>query len=174
VKNSVPRPRQTRATTLGANQAADSPVGAPNRQRGRYLISSLGKTEGVHRNITAINDKGELAAALLDESEHAVRAAVLAGGRKRNLGTLGGSFSNARGMNNRGEVVGGSLMPGDEIFHAFIFTQGLMRDLNEMIDASARWELIEAVAISDRGQIIGIGSLDGEEHTFLLTPAGPP
>src|ERR1019366_5223230 len=128
--------------------------------------------EGPQKNFTAINNNGQLAATLFDEREKAVRAFLVANGNTRDLGTLGGSFSAARDLNNSGQVVGGSLTAADEVFHAFIFTEGKMFDLNEFIDAGSRWELIEAVAINDKGRILGVGSVQGEDHTFLLTPEG--
>lgn len=48
----------------------------------------------------------------------------------RNLGTLGGSFTNVRGFNNRGEAVGVSATADDE-GHAFIWWNGVMTDLGE-------------------------------------------
>ena len=45
-----------------------------------------------------------------------------------------------------------------------------MHDLNDYISGECLWELIEAVGINDKGEIVGIGSHGGEEHTFLLKP----
>jgi len=45
------------------------------------------------------------------------------------LGTLGGSFSIAFGVNNRGAVSGFSDVPGDVAQHAFIWRRGKMTDL---------------------------------------------
>src|SRR6185503_15996662 len=46
------------------------------------------------------------------------------------LGTLGGSNTFARGINNRGEVVGDSeLKEGIPFRHAFLFSNGVMKDL---------------------------------------------
>jgi probable HAF family extracellular repeat protein len=46
----------------------------------------------------------------------------------KDLGTLGGTFSFPGGVNDRGEVEGLSLLPGDVAYHAF-FWQGGMKDL---------------------------------------------
>ncbi len=88
------------------------------------------------------------------------------------LGTLGGSFSVARAINNRGDIVGGSLEAEDGNFHAFLFSNGKLQDLNRLVNDSAGWELVQAVAINDVGQIVGIGSLGGEDRIFLLLPGG--
>lgn len=43
-------------------------------------------------------------------------------------------------------------------------------DLNAMIPADTGWNLTEALAINDSGQIVGQGVMNGKTHAFLLTP----
>src|SRR5215471_10649460 len=45
------------------------------------------------------------------------------------LGTLGGTFSQAGTLNNHGSVVGISSLKGDTAFHAFFWRDGVMTDL---------------------------------------------
>lgn len=45
------------------------------------------------------------------------------------LGTLGGTFGYAGGLNIRGSVVGGSTLPGDSAQHAYFWRNGQMTDL---------------------------------------------
>jgi hypothetical protein len=40
-----------------------------------------------------------------------------------------------------------------------------------MIPTGTGWVLGEATAINDAGLIAGYGSVHGEDHAFLLTPA---
>jgi len=68
-------------------------------------------------------------------------------------------------------VVGGALTVDDEHHHAFVYANGVMQDLNERIDADG-WELIYALGINDRGQIVAIGHHDGNDRIVLLTPRG--
>jgi probable HAF family extracellular repeat protein len=48
------------------------------------------------------------------------------------LGTLGGTFSLAAGLNNRGSVIGDSNLPGDLAHHAFLWRHGIKTDLGTL------------------------------------------
>jgi probable HAF family extracellular repeat protein len=48
------------------------------------------------------------------------------------LDTLGGTFGEAWGVNNRGLVTGPSNLPGDVERHAFLWSQGLINDLGSL------------------------------------------
>jgi probable HAF family extracellular repeat protein len=45
-----------------------------------------------------------------------------------------------------------------------------MKDLNNMILSNSGWVLALAIWINDSGQITGYGTINGENHAFLLTP----
>jgi probable HAF family extracellular repeat protein len=89
------------------------------------------------------------------------------------LGTLGAHSSDARGINDSGEVVG-ALSGG--INHAFLYRGGTMFDLNNLIDPSSVWTIEAANAINDSGQIVGFGPdrPAGGIHALLLTPVPEP
>jgi probable HAF family extracellular repeat protein len=92
-----------------------------------------------------------------------------------NLGTLGGSYSDAYGINSNGQVVGYSATGGGLVNHAFVYTgSGPMQDLNNLIDPTSGWTLIVATGINDSGQIVGGGMIGGHTHAFLLTPIPEP
>jgi probable HAF family extracellular repeat protein len=82
------------------------------------------------------------------------------------LGTLpGGGWSTAFAMNDDGEVVGWSG------YTAFLWTHKKgMQDLNSLIPGNSGWSLSIATSINLRGQITGQGTINGEQHGFLLTP----
>ncbi|HTW56569.1 MAG TPA: hypothetical protein VMD99_00415 [Terriglobales bacterium] len=87
------------------------------------------------------------------------------------LGLLaGGDYSIAFAINASGTVVGyGNIFTNAA--HAMVWTpSGGMEDLNALIPADSGWELINANAINNAGQITGYGTKNGKNHAFLLTP----
>jgi probable HAF family extracellular repeat protein len=54
------------------------------------------------------------------------------------LGTLGGSFSLAYGINNNGEIDGFSTLPGDAVVHSFVLRNGVMIDLGTLGGANSQ------------------------------------
>ncbi len=86
------------------------------------------------------------------------------------LGTLpGGTQSYAGGVNDLGQIVGESTVSGGEL-HACIWENGTLQDLNNLIASGSGWVLNHASAINRSGQISGFGTINSENHGFLLTP----
>ena len=84
------------------------------------------------------------------------------------LGTLpGATSSDGEAVNSSGTVVGFS---DDE---PFVFSSGVMTDLNSLIAPDKFFHMQQALSISDTGFITGVGynSLLGRSEAFLLTPA---
>lgn len=135
------------------------------------LLNPLtGHTQGEAR---AINATGQIAGSSSSSStdKHAVR---WQGTTPTDLGLLDGTISEAYGINAAGTVVGRAAISGPAQYHAFIWTSADgMRDLNGLIPANSGWELTEARSINDSGKIVGYGTIGGQSHGFLLTPAGP-
>ena len=66
------------------------------------------------------------------------------------LGTLGGTLSNAYGINNSGQIVGDSVISNNNTSHAFLYSGGVMTDLGTLGGTFST-----AVGINDNGQIVG-------------------
>jgi len=84
------------------------------------------------------------------------------------LGTLDGVSSHAYGINAFDQIVG-TATTARGAFHAFLYRDGAMSDLNSVLPTGSAWTLTEARGINDAGQIVGTGTINGQEHAFLLT-----
>lgn len=91
------------------------------------------------------------------------------------LGTFGGEDSMGYGINSAGQAVGAS-STASGAFHAFVYSDGALIDLNSALSHSgAGWVLDYAFGINDQGVIVGAGHLgDGETRGFVLTPVPEP
>jgi probable HAF family extracellular repeat protein len=88
------------------------------------------------------------------------------------IGTLGGTFSNAFGINTAGQIVGSATTADDAALHAFLYTGGVMSDLNNMIGSAPSWKINSASAINNSGQIVANAIFtDGSSHAVRLDPA---
>lgn len=90
------------------------------------------------------------------------------------LGTLGGTSSGATGINDSGQVVGYSTIAGGAT-RAFVFSNGVMTDLNTLIMPGSGFTLVQASGISNTGFITGsYENSNGRGGAFLLTPTANP
>jgi probable HAF family extracellular repeat protein len=90
----------------------------------------------------------------------------------RDLGTLPGDVrSQALGINNQGQVVGLSVSPSHHL-RAFLWQDGVMSDLNDLIPAGSP-VLLYANDINDSGEITGeaFDPGTGDAPAFLLVPS---
>jgi probable HAF family extracellular repeat protein len=113
-------------------------------------------------------------------------------GKMIDLGNLGGTQSGVAEMNNRGQVIGASTLPGDQVVDPFVWDNGRLIDLHT---DTVGGNLYTANAINDLGQVVGagafpdhpydayvwengtakdLGHLDGDcySEAFVINPAG--
>jgi probable HAF family extracellular repeat protein len=91
------------------------------------------------------------------------------------LGTFGGTYSQAWGINDRGEVVGESNTSGDASTDAFLYDGSVMYDLNNVVAGASDVQFNIAQGINDAEQIVAngcyiSGPLEHNCHAFLLAP----
>lgn len=158
-----------------ATRPADLPESATVRVISRIDLGTLG---GANSTAFGINAAGQVAGG--SQRTTGVGHAFLwtpntpngTTGTMIDLGTLSGNsadFSDARGINAAGQVVGFS---GS---HAFLWapdvpngTTGTMTDLGTLGGFS------EASGVNDAGQVVGVSATaTGDRHGFLWTPATP-
>lgn len=132
----------------------------------------------------AVNDDGVIAGVGLNmlSATGGTQAFTYRDGKWRSLGSLPGfAYSDATGINSSGQVTGTASNDYDNACsctpaHAFLYSDGHMKDLNSLITSkiSAMYTLASAIAINDRGQILasGFAKNDSTQQTiaFLLTP----
>lgn len=105
----------------------------------------------MRRRLVALTTVGALTACLAVTGATTAWGAPPAGTwTSIDLGTLGGTRTDARDVNVKGQVVGQS-QTADGAWHAFLWEDGVMTDLTP----GARQGM--AVAINDRGEIAGFG-----------------
>src|SRR6185503_11913790 len=84
----------------------------------------------------------------------------------------GASSASPRDINNTGQVVGVARIGRGN--RAFLYDDQGMHNLNTLIPPDSGWLLTTARSINEKGQITGLGLLNGEFHAFVLTPASSP
>jgi uncharacterized membrane protein len=78
--------------------------------------------------------------------------------------------SAAQALNDLGEIVGERGPRSDAV--PVLWSQDEMIDLNDFVPATPPWRLREAVAINNKGQIVGGGTVCNGRRAFLMTPVG--
>lgn len=189
-----------------ANAVAENPDvasfftgGLPAAQQSRaYLweksiMRDLGTLGGNDAAAVAINDLGGVAGfsatdATLNDTTGlpTIHPFLWTSGHMRDLGSLGGTMATTGSfafgpwghiLNEGGQVVGTSTLPGDDTFHAFVW------DGQRMIDLGANGiRNSEAFFISDKGEVLGrieVSLMPYVRHAFLwekghMTDLGAP
>jgi uncharacterized membrane protein len=112
---------------------------------------------------TAIAVLVALVGALSYQEAHAQAPVAAPRYRIIDLGTLGGTFSRARSINNRGEIAGESLMSDDADVTAFYWRGGEMRQIAPYVFGSLGSS--SGFAINDDGVIVGYYDPSGFPNT---------
>jgi probable HAF family extracellular repeat protein len=125
---------------------------------------------GGNAQANGINDGGVVVGWSQDSStpKKTVAALWLADTSVHSLGTLGGPMSTALAVNGAGDVVGWAMTAANE-FHAFLWHNGTMTDLNDLLPINSGWVLTSATALNGNGVIVGDGMFNGAQRAFRLT-----
>lgn len=129
-------------------------------------MQDLGTLGGNDASAAVVNEKGQVAGYSFTNTTPndttgipTVHPFLWKNGMMRDLGSLGGtlsvpgSFNLAPGgqvLNDSGNVAGTSMLAGDEVWHAFVWSNGTMIDLGTLGGSTS-----DAVAINNKGQVIG-------------------
>jgi probable HAF family extracellular repeat protein len=124
------------------------------------VTSRFGWSDGV-----AINELGEVAGQL-GNARGVQHPFVWRNGKIRDLGSLGGSFSEIVGMNDLGQVVGSAVPANGSVVHATLWHAGKVHDLGTLGGAES-----DGAAISPDGHfVVGVSATaGGKRHAVLWT-----
>ena len=139
-------------------------------------VSDLGVLPGFRESTArAINAQGQVVgwSSSTQSGPHRFQfryhAFVWQKGRMRDLGTVPRlENSRAVALNDRDEIVGTSNSKREQ--HAVLWRGGKAYDLNALIPPGTGWILRDAVAINNRGWIVGNGKHKGIFKAFVLKP----
>jgi probable HAF family extracellular repeat protein len=151
------------------------------------VMTDLGSLGGTGSSANAINDQGQIVGWAYLNGDLTINAFLYSGGVMHDLGTLGVppgpssglAISNALGINDQGQIVGSTTSAdGYGPVVGFISQNGVMTDLNSLVDLPPGVTLCGAYAINNSGEIAAQGCtyLYGEENAgdaYLLTPISP-
>jgi probable HAF family extracellular repeat protein len=146
------------------------------------VMTDLGTLGGDNSEAIWINGRGDVAGSADLPGINLHDAVLWKDGKIVDLGTVGTDpCSRGRGINSRGQVVGGSSDCVSAFLHAFVWNgSGPMLDLNTLIAPGSGLQLTNAININDRGEIlaksipVGVTPVDAHDlgHLVLLIPCG--
>jgi probable HAF family extracellular repeat protein len=169
-----PRSRSTLWALIAA-AAVDLTAAAAPALAATYTITELGNLGYPVTVANAMNNNGQVTGRSYTKKtiegscslrfrpcpEHVYNAFLWEAGTIKNLGTLGGNFSEGTAINNLGEVAGNSELKSGER-QAFLFHNGKMTDLG------VAGRETHAAAINEAGVVAGSMSIPGEGHTDAI------
>ena len=110
----------------------------------------------------AINSLGEVVGVTSDANTGYSTALLYNNGKLTDLGSLGGTYNSANGINDSGQIVGQS-ESADGALHSFLYENGEMKDLGTFGGISST-----VYGINNSGQIVGCyDTADGGMHAIL-------
>lgn len=113
----------------------------------------------------AINDNGQFTGDIVDGSNNSYAVLWSQNGQVTPLGTLGGRYSQARGINSAGQVVGSSDAVEGQGGHAFVWSS-----VDGMKDLDPDGWCSYAYSINNKGQVVGNYSDVGDYGAFIWSP----
>jgi probable HAF family extracellular repeat protein len=118
--------------------------------------------DGINSQAKGINDAGQIVG-----WGDANRSFLLSGGTVTDLGSLGGTFSEANAINNGGGIAGVSSLADENVLHGYLYVNGKMTDLGTL-GGNYSW----ATGINDNGLVVGYSRYDPlstDFHAFMYS-----
>jgi len=145
------------ALVLAGGAATADPPAPRSAQRDRpcHALTDLGPVSfnGLANAGLGVNIQGTVVGAT-ERWDSKLRGFLYRKGEVTQLGTLGGTMSDARAINARGQAVGGAWTVDDAAVHAALFYQGKVHDLGTLDDKDP-YSISFAVDINEFGSAAG-------------------
>lgn len=141
-----------------------------------YLLSNGAWTKLGDFKPNGFNDAGDVIGVTMGLGDDAGQGILIPHGTTTPIAleTSPGLSNSPWDINNKGEVVG-SIFNNGPNDHGFLYSNGVLTDLNTLIDAASGWTIRSGMSINDRGQILAGASKPGAAYrNVLLTPDGLP
>ena len=133
-------------------------------------MTALEDLGGHTSSATALNNEGIIIGwAYPPTDRYQQHGVIWEKGRARDLG----GNSTVYAVNDANVVVGNiaNNVGGSRVSRAVAWRGSTTTDLNTLLPAGSGWVLQYATGINNRGQICGVGTLNGQPRYFLMTPA---
>jgi probable HAF family extracellular repeat protein len=125
---------------------------------------------GIRSGAYGVNDAGQVVGGQVVSSSIG-DAFLYDGGTLTDLGNLGHGVAGALAINDAGVIVGGATARDSWSGHGFVYADGVMTDLNDLVPPDSGLTIRQANGINNAGQIVGQAQ-DRFSHNYaiLLTP----
>jgi probable HAF family extracellular repeat protein len=130
-------------------------------------MQDLGTLGGTYSSGYYVNQSGQVLGISSVAGDLDYHAFLFSAGQATDLGTLGGSNNYPYALNDAGQVVGQS-QTADGTWHAYVWANGTILDLNSLLPTNSGWELENAILINLSARIVGIGIYGGLEQWFVM------
>lgn len=150
-------------------------------EKDRWVQLQKLNSDGLNGQALGINNQGQVVGSssitgyLSPSTAHATLWDVASPGSPIDLHTFDPTLSSrATSINGYGEVVGDVCVSMGPYYcaetHAFLWVDGEMYDLNDLVSTESDILLTAGGSINNRGQIAGLATYEGRPVGFLLTP----
>ena len=133
------------------------------------VLVSLGTLGANDSTATAINAGGQVVGYSTAANNDTHAFIFNDGTGMTDLGLLaGGHDARAWGIDDAGDAVGTAENSAGQARAALWMAGGTIQDLNDTIPINSGWLLEEARDMNNSGDIVGFGTIGGQQHAFLL------
>ncbi|MEK8033571.1 hypothetical protein AACH06_22345 [Ideonella sp. DXS29W] len=128
-------------------------------------LKDLGTLGGANSTAAEINNKGQIIGTS-QQADGVERAFIYSDKIMKPLPTPEGASSSALSINRSGYVIGTYRLDGQN--YSFLYDGEAVHRVSDLVDQTGPWTIESAVAINDKGWILGNGRKAGDLHSTVL------